>query len=282
MKKHLITTALTCGVMLLSSVSLANAAETTSKSVRIAQERLTSLGYYVGGEDGKLGEVTRDALRDFQAHNGLAVTGALTGETYSLLKVQDMAGVRDYYAPQRYGYNGYYTNPYAANGYYNNVAYAPAAYTGYNAVAPAPVASGYWNRVQAQSVPIRFGQLAINDDTRSGTHNVSVTLNGQPVLVANNQPQALRVSHTYRMSGEDAVIFTAYDGADACSYKSYLLTVRANGTYVAPQQVGNCSGSYQARVENDMLYISFANPYTANGYASLDAWRYAGGALMRI
>ena len=178
-----------------------------------------------------------------------------------------------------YWNNGYVANRYVPNGYYQNVAYnsyAPVTYNG------AAYWNNTWNGVHAEVVPIRFGQLAINDDTRNGSHNYAVTLNGQSVLVANSQPQALRVSHTYHLYGEDAVIFTAVDGTGGCSYKSYLLTVKADGTYIAPQPVGNCSGEYQARVEAGALYISFANPGYAGGYASLDTWRYGESSLMRI
>lgn len=284
MTKHFTrTTALTCAALAISMVlaaGSANAKDAGTKSVRLAQERLIHLGYYPGTVDGTLGEVTKDALRDFQSHNGLVVTGALTDETYQLLKEQDMGIARGYYYGSQYanGYrnNGYYGNYYAPNGYYN---------TAYRHGYVTPVASnwnGHWNGVRSDTVPIRYGQLAINDAMRGGVHNYSVTLNGHSVLQANNQPVPLRVSHTYRLNGEDAVIFTAYDGTGSCNYKNYLLTVRADGTYVAPQQVGNCSGEYQARVENGGLVISFAGDRFGDRYAGLDTWRYGNGSLMRI
>ncbi len=46
--------------------------------VLLAQGELTSLGLYAGVVDGLAGADTRDAVRKYQALNGLAVTGAVT------------------------------------------------------------------------------------------------------------------------------------------------------------------------------------------------------------
>ena len=268
----------------LAVSSVANAAPASGNSVTVAQQRLTALGYYAGVNDGKMGEVTRDAIRDFQARNGIEVNGELNRETAQLLKTEHLAAVKGYYNAPNYAYNGTaYNGAYNAN-YAANYAYTPNGYAANTGSVPVAY-NGYasnWNAVKTQAVPVRFGALAINDDMTSGTHNSSVMLNGRAVLTANNQPQALRVSNTYRLNGEDAVIFTAYDGTSSCNYKSYLLTVRANGTYTTPQQVGNCSGAYQARVENNMLYISFNTIGYAGQYASLDTWRYGYDTLGRI
>lgn len=255
----------------------------SGKSVRLTQQRLNNMGFYSGPVDGTLGEVTRDALRDFQAQNGLAVTGSLTSDTYQLIKDQHDNGMRPY--------NYSYLNPYRYDGYYGRYAYTPPYYGNYNyaynGYSSAYDYRGYrnyanWSPSSTQNVPIRFGRLEIQDNVVGGTHNFSVMLNGQSVLQANNQPLTLRVSNTYRLNGEDAVIFTAYDGTDSCSYKSYLLTVRADGTYVAPQQVGNCTGNYQARIEAGQLYISFADDPRMGRYAGMDTWRYGYGGLNRI
>jgi len=265
------STALTCAALCLGlslSAASASAKDISSPSVRLAQQRLIQLGYYTGDVDGAMGAVTKDALRDFQARNGLEVSGALTATTAQMLKDQSFAGIRGYGVnPYTYSYNGYNSNywhnaGYAANGYAPNGYYHQVAYnTNY-----APVAyNGTWNGVRSQAVPIRFGNLVINNDVRNGTYNYSVTLNGRCVLMANSQPQPLRVSQTYRLNGEDSVVFTAVDGTGGCSYKSYLLTVKADGTYIAPQQVGDCSGENQAWINNGAINLSFVN----SGYNEL-------------
>jgi N-acetylmuramoyl-L-alanine amidase len=49
------------------------------------QHRLTNLGFPCGGEKGELGDATRDALKRFQAANGLKETGEADGPTKSKL-----------------------------------------------------------------------------------------------------------------------------------------------------------------------------------------------------
>ena len=155
---YLRSTALTCAALCLGlslSVASASAKDVSSPSVRLAQQRLIDLGYYAGNDDGAMGFATRDAIRDFQARNGLEVSGVLTPVTAQLLKDQDYAAMRGYgygVAPSYaygYGYNGYYANLYAPSAYYGNVAYnnngyyanryTPTAYYGtvaYNTDAP--------------------------------------------------------------------------------------------------------------------------------------------------
>lgn len=60
-------------------------AQNELNSVSLAQRRLQGLNYPPGGIDGKMGPLTRSALRDFQDANGLPVNGQLTPETESLL-----------------------------------------------------------------------------------------------------------------------------------------------------------------------------------------------------
>lgn len=53
--------------------------------IKMAQRRLQELRYPPGGVDGRIGLLTRSALRDFQDANGLPVSGELTPETVDLL-----------------------------------------------------------------------------------------------------------------------------------------------------------------------------------------------------
>jgi peptidoglycan hydrolase-like protein with peptidoglycan-binding domain len=46
-----------------------------------AQSRLQKLGYYRGAVDGAYGPLTAEAIRGFQADNGLPITGDLDSRT---------------------------------------------------------------------------------------------------------------------------------------------------------------------------------------------------------
>ncbi len=244
------TTALATLALTLS-FGAANAAD--SSAVRLSQTRLANLGYDVGPRDGVIGVQTANAIADFQAHAGLPATGSLDSDTYRILKDTNAVAWRD--------------------GYYGTRAWAPGyAYNGYR-YGYAPVQT---SRVSA--VPVRFGNLAVNENRVGGVGNYTVTLNGAPVLVANNQPAPIRVSNTYRMPGEDVVIFTSYDGTGGCSYKNYMMSVRSDGTHSTPAAVGDCSGNYQAAIEGNGLLVH----YTPVGYNSWSTVRYADGTLARL
>ena len=261
MKSMFRTTALTvaCVAGLACSASAASVSQ-----VRQTQERLANLGYDVGPQDGVMGEQTKAALMDFQARSGLAVTGKLTADTSDMLKQTNVYAWRSNYgyAPAAYGYNGYYNGGYAYNGV------VPAWNTAYGAV--------------AQAVPNRFASVAIHAAHAGSVGNYTVAVNGQPVLVANNQPAPLRVSRSYQLNGEDAMIFTSYDGNSSCNYKNYLVTVRGDGTYTTPREVGNCSGSYQASVQNGTLVIGFPTGQYANSSTMWDNWTYNGASLAHM
>ena len=50
------------------------------------QKTLSAAGFYKGQIDGKIGPVTRQAIRDFQTANGLKVDGKVGPQTWSVLK----------------------------------------------------------------------------------------------------------------------------------------------------------------------------------------------------
>jgi peptidoglycan hydrolase-like protein with peptidoglycan-binding domain len=244
MKTLLRTTALATLVLTLS-FGAANAAD--SSAVRLSQTRLANLGYDVGPRDGVIGAQTANAIADFQAHAGLPATGALDSDTYRILKDTNAVAWRGAYRGNWAGY--------AYNGYHYG--YAPVQ----------------TNRISA--VPVRFGNLAVNESRIGAMGNYTVTLNGAPVLVANNQPAPIRISNTYRMPGEDVVIFTSYDGTGGCSYKNYMMSVRSDGTHSTPTAVGDCSGNYRAAIEGNGLLVN----YTPVGYNTWNTVRYANGTL---
>lgn len=281
MKKRLVNGS--CIAILLLAASAAQAAGWShtkgsyAGTVRSAQERLNQLGYYSGRVDGVVGYQTRQAISAFQLSNGFVETGTLTAETHQQIG-SVYAQARDSYRDGAYTYPSNYATTYNGRPYHNGYVDPAAMYHGrasyYQQAAWAPAPA--WNRAQVQALSVRYGQMAVVQDA----NNYSVTLNGQPVLNAANQPAALRVSQTYRLGGEDAVIFSAYDGAGGCGYKNYLLTVKDDGTYTPAQQIGNCSSNYQARVDGNMLYITFANP--DGTYDNRDIWRYTNNTVGRV
>lgn len=59
----------------------------TPDMVRAAQQKLNDEGYKSGTPDGKMGPVTRGAIRKYQEDKGLKVTGALDESTLSHLNI---------------------------------------------------------------------------------------------------------------------------------------------------------------------------------------------------
>lgn len=272
MKNFLRATALSCAVLCLSFSLTTSPARADDAMVQAAQMRLASLGYFVGRFDGQLGPNTEGAILDFQRVNGLPATGSLTPQTYAVLMNESL--VRHVVA---------YPDPYIYHdGIYGNIAYN-TAYIEPLAMSNNPVIwADRWHYSYTQEIPSRFGKLNVHEDDRGTVRHYAVTLNGRPVLFANNQPGLLRVSHTYAMSHEDAVIFTAYQADGVCAYKSYLLTIHSDGTFNSPKEVGNCGSSYEAHVADNALFLSFERTALGSSWGTWDVWRYESDNLVRI
>lgn len=60
----------------------------TRARMRQVQERLQAAGFSPGSLDGRLGPQTRAALRQYQQHKGLQVTGALDARTLKALRIR--------------------------------------------------------------------------------------------------------------------------------------------------------------------------------------------------
>lgn len=246
------------------------AAPRPAESVREAQVRLNGLGYYAGPVDGVMGQETAAALRDFQGNNGLQPSGRITADTAYLLRQTDviMANGSYYVAqPVVYSYNSGFGGSYV---YHQVVPNSLANWT--------PHGRALW----AQAVPNRFANMMVSADHSGVRGTYSVLVNGQPVLVAHNQAAPIRVSKTYMLNGQDAVIFTSADGSNGCSFRNYLVTVRADGTYDMPREVGNCSGGYQANVVGNQLVLSFPTGQYATASTMWDRWALNGRELAKI
>jgi hypothetical protein len=68
-------------------IFVGHAAEPPDKVIADVQAELQDMGYYQGEVDGLLGPLTRQALRDYQADHGLAVTEAIDEPTLDSLQL---------------------------------------------------------------------------------------------------------------------------------------------------------------------------------------------------
>ena len=275
MKKDLLrATAIICAAFCLAlslTTAPALAKDSNGELVRIAQMRLTDLGYHTGNFDGKMGQVTENAIRDFQRNSGLAVTGQLTPETFTLLTRGDRVGS----GTARYqAYDNYYR---AYADHYRTLDYAPI---------PVSTTSvdwdNHWHAVRNQDLPLRFAHLNVREEYVGTLRQYTITLNGHDIMFANNQPGVLRATETFALYNEDAIIFTASQGAGVCPNKSYLLVVHSDGTFNRPAEIGNCAGSFEAHVSNNALFVSFPGVNLIGGWQTWGTWRYENDVMVRI
>ena len=66
------------------------------ETIRAAQSKLASLGFYHANVDGSLGSMTSAAIRRFQIAQKLKVTGSLNQQTLEALQVKAPPPVQDY------------------------------------------------------------------------------------------------------------------------------------------------------------------------------------------
>lgn len=223
--------------------------------VRTAQMRLAELGYFSGAYDGILGPSTQAAIKDFQRANGLTPTGRLTANTYDglatkLVRQQQVITI----------------NP-------------GHPWVGTSTSQETPAA---WHYAGSERLPIQNGELLVDDESNGASHRYTVKLNGQPFLLADNQPTALRVSDVFHLANEDALIITTYRGENACTYRNYLVTIHANGTVATKYEFESCAPSSEVREANNALFVRFAETMNLDGYDRWDVWRYENTQLVRL
>jgi hypothetical protein len=248
MKKYARLSALLACVFLLSTAS----AE-ASERVRLSQMRLADLGYYAGHFDGVMGPVTKIAIKDFQAYNGLPVSGKLTTKTYDLLVTQD------------------YRHVHAKTVKHSNTKTVIETTT-----------DNPWHFVSSATIPVRYGELRVDEDSHDEVHRFTITLNGRPFLRADNQPGELRISQVFNLSGEDAVIMTAWRGERNCMYKNYLITIHSNGISASTREFSSCAESSEVHEAFNALFVRFPGTMNKDGWASWDVWRYENSKLERL
>ncbi len=261
MKQKIRSLAVAASLIVLISVAFSAADARTAKSsggsemVRLSQTRLANLGYFSGTYDGKLGTPTVKALSDFQSKNNLPVTGTLTTQTYDLLVAKDYE--------QSHHVEGIKTNALVGND-------------------PNIVQEEVWHQVASQKLPIRFGEFTVVEELKGALHRYTLSLNGQPIMVADNQPGALQISKIFPLEGEDALVVTAYRGDENCVYRNTLITLHENGSSASKHEFESCSPANEVHEAFKALFIRFAGTMNKDGYADWDVWRYENAKLVRL
>jgi peptidoglycan hydrolase-like protein with peptidoglycan-binding domain len=228
--------------------------------VRTAQIYLDQLGYNPGEADGIMGARTKAAIKAFQRDHHLRATGALTDATFRALSKE--AGSRNPTRSSRAPQADFLASHPDFYGYY-----------GKEGVNPTELGS-------PQTIPTRFGNVEISQQQNGSSSNYVVTINGQMVMHAENQPSYVNVSRTFNLDDADAILVTSYTGANAtCPYRHQLLIVRTSGS--GARNIAECSRDYEAYSENGMLLISFPGNHV-DGISTGASWRYDHGTLEKL
>ncbi|MDR3449267.1 MAG: peptidoglycan-binding domain-containing protein [Alphaproteobacteria bacterium] len=202
-----------------------------SAIVKVAQRHLSNLGYYNGSIDGLMGPATKRAIKQFQREHELKADGVLGKKTNAALARADK--------PQPVVGQGTFRT-------HDSIAAAPSDTT----VNPDFTPPG------GRGVTTRFGNVDVAESGSGSDKRYDVSVNGQPVLVADGQPTVVGVSQAYMLTNEDAVIFTTYSPGDgSCMYKNHVLVLGGSGTKML--DIGNCTRAYEASVDEGALYITF-------------------------
>ena len=241
--------------------------------IKTAQTHLIHLNYLKDKADGKLGPKTKTALKKFQAHNNLKVTGKLTDETFKALEKLDSPELK-------------LVKPAEAD---VEAAVAPAV----NAPAPLPEFYtkhpdfyGYYDQqhenamqLGVPTIPSRYARVNVHERTDNGAPGYDVTIEDQPLLNLPDQPSVIGISRTFSLDHEDVVIFTTYRAQDRlCSYKNFLLVLDATGNRTL--EINNCTRGYQAKLIGGSIYITF--PETDDGRAVGATYRYEDSVLLKL
>ncbi|HEU0117577.1 MAG TPA: peptidoglycan-binding domain-containing protein [Alphaproteobacteria bacterium] len=243
-------------------------ASRSNSQLRSAQAHLAHLGYYTGKADGISGPKAKIALKNFQRDHRLPVTGTLTKKTYTAILEADRK------LPHGMGGGGHFDDtvsfppPAPAENYY---ATHPDFYGHYDQQHDNPLMLS-----NPQSVPTRYGKLEL---TKGDQNNYNLTLNGQPVLAAQNQASVIGLSSTFALGDEDAVVVSTYRNAsDICPYKNYLLSLKNGADKVT--EIPNCTRGYQATMKDGSLWIVF--PEADDNRDVGATFRYESGDLEKL
>jgi hypothetical protein len=221
--------------------------------VRVAQQHLANLGYYGGRIDGLMGPQTKAAIKRFQYDKRLAVDGILGPQTRAALEAADQRVIGTQSVPLQ------------------NIVIGPDANV--NADYVAPLNGG------TEILSSRFARINVSESGHGADKRYAVTLNDQPLLNVDGQPSIIGISQTYSIGDEDMIVFSTYNAGDTlCTYKTHVLALTASGNQMI--DIGNCTRAYQARVDDDSLYLAF--PEQDDNRAVGATWRVEGMTAERL
>jgi hypothetical protein len=223
-----------------------------------AQEHLAHLGYYTGKIDGKMGPQTKRAIKNFQREHGLKPDGVLGPKTLKALREADKVVL----APPPSTKLPFLTHEYVDDTNLDiHQDYAP------------PLKGG------VKTVYSRFAGVNVTEASDGADKRYTVSMNGQPVLMAGNQSTVIGVSKTYDLGDEDAIILTTYNSdSPVCAYSNFALVLNATGNKLL--EIENCTRGYEAEVNNGTLIISFPERDDKRMLGS--TWRLEGLTLTRL
>lgn len=233
-------------VVLLAALAVPAEAARSRADVRDWQEKLTLLGYDPGPIDGRFGPKTRSAVRSFQKDAGLSVDGVVGRRTKAALNdALETGGV------------GGVGKPYAANNQLDI----------YEDVLTDRLSSG------SVDLPSRYAKVTLN---RAGPGKFTVSVNGQTVSTSPGANALPRISHTFELPGEDVYIMASRSANPNCRLEHTVMSVRRDGTVMAPRPIGNCSEVLLARVQDDALVVAFP-PKDVPSWRMEESWIYQQG-----
>jgi hypothetical protein len=224
--------------------------------VRIAQDHLAHLGYYVGKIDGVMGPQTKAAIKSFQREHALTADGVLGPKTKLALENADHVVIGTHAE--------ILTHENVVGSDVNNV-----------------VDQDFDTSLNGGTRVIvsRFARLDVNESGEGANKHYAVNLNGGPLLTVDGQPSIIGISTTFDLGNEDAVVFTTYSPNNpACTYQNHVLALSNAGSKML--DIENCTRDYQAQVNNGSLYIRF--PERDDNRTIGATWRLEGTDLERL
>jgi hypothetical protein len=223
-----------------------------SAVIRIAQRHLLNLGFYSGSIDGIMGPRTRAAIKKFQRAHGLKIDGVVGPITSRMLDQADPNGFG--------GIHGTVSGNDAVGATVNN-----------------DYAQGMNDGTRALSS--RFARVDVVESGVGADKRYNISLNGQPMLVADGQPSVVGISPTYDLGNEDAVIFTTFSPNESgCTYRNHVLALTGEGSKLLDLE--SCTRSFDAVAKNGSLFINF--PQKDSNSAVGSTWRLEGYTLTRL
>lgn len=230
-------------VLLLGTAALSPALARYSGGTRDVQEKLAVLGYETGPIDGIYGRMTKGAVLEFQRDAGIRVDGVVGPETREALH-------RIYELRKR------------------------------------PRAENIQLDVYEDTLTDRLMEGKAELSSRYSAVHLLMASTGRYVLSLNDQIVSTspfgvgvpRISRTFELPGEDVYLLSSATGKRECPVEHMVFAVRANGSFMKPTPIGNCSELLNARIQDDALVVAFP-PKDVPSWRLEESWMYRHGQV---